>query len=263
MFGGKKRLALALSVLLAGSLMLAGCSPQQSQTSPAPGNGSVSGSITAAGSSALQPLVDQAAKQFMDKNPNAKISVQAGGSGTGLTQIAAGSIDIGDSDLFAAEKLDASKASALVDHKVCVVGFATVVNPSVKVDNVTKDQLKGIFTGKIANWKDVGGNDQKITVINRPSSSGTRATFKKYALDGQDEAQGLALTEDSSGAVAKAVGGTPGAISYLALSYTNTNTTALKLLKLDGVDPTNDNIASGKYPIWSCSICTPRVSPRA
>jgi phosphate transport system substrate-binding protein len=194
--------------------------------------------------------VEQAANQFMQKDSNAKISVQAGGSGTGLAQIAQGSIDIGNSDLFAGEKLTSAQAAGLVDHQVCVVGFATVVNPGVTVDNLTKQQLQQIFTGKITNWKDVGGSDQQITVINRPTSSGTRATFKKYALDGLEEAQGIALTQDSTGAVAKTVAGTPGSISYLALSYASSNNT-VKMLKLDGVDPTNDNITSGKYPIWS------------
>jgi len=256
LFSGKRGLGLALSVVLAGSLLLlAGCA-SNSQTSPTPSSSSggidftVSGSITAAGSSALQPLVEQAADQFMQNDSNAKISVQAGGSGTGLAQIAQGSIDIGDSDLFASEKLTSAQAAGLVDHKVCVVGFATVVNPGVTVDNLTKQQLQQIFTGKITNWKDVGGSDQQITVINRPTSSGTRATFKKYALDGMEEAQGLALTQDSSGAVAKAVSGTPGSISYLALSFASSNKT-VKMLKLDGVDPTNDNIISGQYPIWS------------
>jgi phosphate transport system substrate-binding protein len=193
--------------------------------------------------------VEQVADQFMQKDANAKISVQAGGSGTGLAQIAQGSIDIGNSDLFASEKLTSAQSAGLVDHKVCVVGFATVVNPGVTVDNLTKQQLQDIFTGKITNWKDVGGSAQPITVINRPTSSGTRATFKKYALDGMEEAQGM-LTQDSSGAVAKTVAGTPGSISYLALSYASSNKT-VKMLKLDGVDPTNDNITSGKYPIWS------------
>ncbi len=254
MFNGKRGLGLALSVVLAGSILLSGCA-SNGPTSPAPSSSSgvdftVSGSITAAGSSALQPLVEQAANQFMQKDANAKISVQAGGSGTGLAQIAQGSIDIGNSDLFASGKLTAAQAAGLVDHQVCVVGFATVVNPGVTVDNLTKQQLQQIFTGKITNWKDAGGSDQTITVINRPTSSGTRATFKKYALDGQEEAQGLALTQDSSGAVAKAVAGTPGSISYLALSYASSNNT-VKMLKLDGVDPTNDNITTGKYPIWS------------
>jgi phosphate transport system substrate-binding protein len=186
----------------------------------------------------------------MQQNTNAKINVQGGGSGQGLSLISQGSIDIGDSDLFASEKLSANQATGLVDHQVCVVGFDTVVNNDVTVSNITKQQLQDIFTGKITNWKDVGGGNEKITIINRPLSSGTRATFKKYALDGLEEAQGIALTQDSSGAVAKTVSTTPGAISYLAMSYMNNNTT-LKALSLDGVAPNAAGIESGQYPIWS------------
>jgi phosphate transport system substrate-binding protein len=258
-FKAKKSIVVVMAVLLIGLLVLAGCGKQatnqsqssssnQSQSQGSSQGSEVSGSITAAGSSALLPLVEQAASQYMSKNPNAKINVQAGGSGTGLKLVSEGSVDIGNSDIFAEEKLDADKAKELVDHKVCVVGFATVVNPNVTVDNLTKQQLVDIFTGKITNWKEVGGNDQKIVILNRPTSSGTRATFKKYALDGKEEAQGIALTEESSGAIKKAIADTPGSISYLALSYVDGS---VKALKLDGVEPTVENITSGKYPIWS------------
>ncbi|MDK2877836.1 MAG: phosphate transport system substrate-binding protein [Thermoanaerobacteraceae bacterium] len=249
MFIGRKKIAIVIAILLAGLLVIAGCGNKAANQAPADNSGSeISGSITAAGSSALLPLVEEAAAQFMSKNPNARINVQAGGSGTGLKLVSEGSVDIGNSDIFANEKLDADKAKELVDHKVCVVGFATVVNPNVKVDNVTKQQLIDIFTGKITNWKELGGDDQKIVIINRPTSSGTRATFKKYALNGQEEAQGIALTEENSGAIKKVVADTPGSISYLALSYVDSS---VKALKLEGEEPTKENITSGKYPIWS------------
>lgn len=263
MFKGRKKIAIAIAILLAGLLVIAGCGNKAANQAPADNSGAnqssnnqssgslgseISGSITAAGSSALLPLVEEAAAQFMSENPNARINVQAGGSGTGLKLVSEGSVDIGNSDIFANEKLDADKAKELIDHKVCVVGFATVVNPNVKVDNVTKQQLVDIFTGKITNWKELGGDDQKIVIINRPTSSGTRATFKKYALNGQEEAQGIALTEENSGSIRKAVADTPGAISYLALSYVDSS---VKALKLEGVEPTKENITSGKYPIWS------------
>lgn len=208
----------------------------------------VSGSITALGSSALQPLVEKAAQDFMSKYPKAKIQVQGGGSGTGLTQVLQGGADIGNSDIFAEEKLSADQAKELVDHKVAVVGFAVIVNNKVKVDNLSKTQLIDIFTGKITNWKDVGGTDMPIVIINRPSNSGTRATFKKYALDGAEEAAGKALTEDSSGTVLKTVADTEGSISYLAFSYVDDT---VKKLKLDNVEATVDNVKSNKYPIWS------------
>lgn len=245
-----KPLMIALVVILSLSVALVGCSGNTAQPAPTPApaaNGS-SGSATAVGSTALQPLAEKAAESFMAKNPNAKIQVQGGGSGTGLTQVAQGGADIGNSDVFAAEKLPADQAGTLVDHKVCVVGFATVVNPEIKVDNLTGQQLIDIFTGKIKNWKDVGGQDQAIVILNRPASSGTRATFKKYALNGADEATGQALTEESSGTIKKALTDTKGSISYLALSYVD-NT--VKALKYNGIEPTVANITSGQYPIWS------------
>ncbi|KNZ70642.1 phosphate binding protein [Thermincola ferriacetica] len=209
------------------------------------GENGIAGSITAVGSTALQPLVDQAAQQFMSENPDAQIVVNGGGSGTGLTQVSQGAANIGNSDVFAEEK-DGIDASQLVDHKVAVVGMAAVVNPKVKVNNLTKQQLIDIFTGKITNWKDVGGIDQKITLVNRPKGSGTRATFKKYALDGAEEASGI--EEDSSGTVRKIIAETPGAIGYLALSYVDKSVVAVSL---DGVAPTKENIVEGKYPVWS------------
>ncbi len=207
----------------------------------------ISGSIVSLGSSAMQPLVEEAAKQFMAENPKAQIQVQGGGSGTGLSQVGAGGCDIGNSDVFAAEKIkDEAVADSLVDHKVCVVGMAAVANKDVGVDNLSKQQLIDIFTGKITNWKDVGGKDVKITLVNRPSSSGTRATFKKYALGGAEEAEGI--TEESSGTVKKIIAETPGAIGYEAFSYFDDT---ILPLKYDGVEPTEENVTTGKFPVWA------------
>ena len=190
-FNWKKSVAIALStVCMVGAL--AGCGSSSSDN----GNDSakaekLNGSITAAGSSALKPLVDDAADLFNEKYPDVNITIDAGGSGEGLKQVSEGTVNIGNSDVEAAEKLDATKASALVDHKVCVVTMAPIVNKDVTasgVKNLTKAQLTDIFTGKITNWKEVGGADEAIVLITRPESSGTRATFKKYALDGASEA---------------------------------------------------------------------------
>ncbi|MGG6313705.1 phosphate ABC transporter substrate-binding protein [Paenibacillus macerans] len=208
----------------------------------------LSGSILAVGSSALQPLVDQVSKKFMDQNPNISIQVQGGGSGTGLTQVSGGQADIGNSDVFAEEKLEAGPAGELVDHQVAVVAMAAVVNPDVNVDNLTKDQLVQIFTGKVTNWKDLGGPDQAIQIVNRPSSSGTRATFEKYALGTKTEDLQGSIQEDSSGTVKKLVGETPGAIGYLALSYLDDS---VKVVKYDGVEATEENVANGSYPVWA------------
>ena len=211
----------------------------------------ISGSILASGSTALQPLVELVSESFMDQNAKVDIQVQGGGSGTGLTQVAEKQVDIGNSDVFAEEKLkgdDADKAAALVDHQVAVVGFAVVSHSDTGVDSLTKEQLIDIFTGKVTNWSEVGGADQKIQIINRPGSSGTRATFEKYALGTKTDDIPNSIQEDSSGTVKKMIKETPGSIGYLALSYLDDS---IKALKYDGVEASVDNIISGKYPVWA------------
>jgi phosphate transport system substrate-binding protein len=214
----------------------------------------VTGSITVAGSTAMQPLVDAAAKQYVKACPGATITVNGGGSGTGLSQVAGGSIQIGDSDVTAESKLATPDATKLVDHIVTKQGFIVVTNKDVTVTNLTTQQNVDIWTGKVKNWKDVGGPDEAIVIVLRPASSGTRATFKKIVLGGQAESTGAqTLTEDSNGAVSTAVQKTKGAISVIAFAYYNdpTNKPLLNGLQLDGVDATVANMAGGTYKIIS------------
>ena len=199
-------------------------------------------SITIAGSTALLPLVKDAAAAYQAAHPDVKISVSGGGSGTGINQVAAKAIDIGDSDILAPTHPE------LFDNRVAVVGFAVVTNPAVTVKNLSKKQLVDIFSGKATNWKDVGGSDQKIVVVNRPRNSGTRAVFAK-TLMGSVPISESGLTEDATGTVVSVVKQTPGAISYAALS--GTRGSGLTELSVDGVAPTDDNIITGKYPVWS------------
>ena len=241
-------------LILATGLLLAGCgnsglnaadSGQASNESSASGAASGNVEILAVGSTALQPLVQAAQESFTSENPNYMITVQGGGSGTGLSQVEAGAVTIGNSDVFAEEK-DGVDASKLVDHKVAVVGMAPVVNKEVGVKDISKQDLIDIFTGKTKNWSELGGKDQEIAVINRASGSGTRATFEKWGLDGAETIQ--TQEQDSSGTVRKIVAETPGAISYLALSYLDDS---LQALTIDGVEATPENIATNDWKIWS------------
>ncbi|PLS05342.1 phosphate ABC transporter substrate-binding protein [Neobacillus cucumis] len=206
----------------------------------------LSGSLSISGSSAMQPLVAAAAEEFMAQNPKVDIQVQAGGSGTGLSQVAEGSVQIGNSDVFAEEK-EGIPADQLVDHQVAVVGMTAAVNPKVGIKDIKKEDLIKVFTGKITNWKELGGKDQKIVLVNRPDSSGTRAVFNKFALDGATPAEGI--TEDSSNTVKKIINETDGAIGYLAFSYFTDDT--VTPLSIDGVEPTAENVQSGKFPVWA------------
>ena len=195
---------------------------KEAATTAAEKTADLTGSITAAGSSALKPLVDDAADMFIEKYPDVSITIDAGGSGEGLKQVSEGTVNIGNSDVEASAKLDEAQAKELVDHQVCVVTMAPIVNNDVKeggVEDLTKQQLIDIFTGKTTNWKEVGGPDESIVLVTRPTSSGTRATFQKYALDGNEEASNTSMETDDSGVLLQNVKDTKGAIGYVALSY--------------------------------------------
>lgn len=236
--------ALLISVFAAG-LALTGCGGNDA------GESGSSGKVTVSGSSALLPLAKDAAQKFKAKNDQVSITLNAGGSGAGLKQVSEGSVDIGNSDVFAKEKLPEAKAAELVDHKVAVTVMAPVVSKEIgtNVKSLTKAQLQDIFTGKVTNWKDVGGPDEAVVLITRPSTSGTRALFTKYALDGKEELSNKSMETDDSGTLVQTVSQTKGAIGYVALSYLMNNNTVTPLA-IDGVEPTLDNVYNGKYPVW-------------
>lgn len=201
--------------------------------------------VTIVGSTALQPMVEVAAEEYQTHHGGISITVQGGGSGTGLSQVQAGAVTIGNSDIYANEQ-PGIKADKLVDHKVAVVGIGPIVHKGVGVTNLTMAQLAGIFTGKYTNWKQLGGKDQEIIVINRAQGSGTRASFEKKVLGSKKAIN--AQEQESSGTVAKMVAVTPGAISYVAFSYFKKDVTALKI---DGIKPTDQNVMTDTWKIWS------------
>lgn len=254
----QKRIAFLLGIAMALSFIFAACSGGSTTGSGSTPTGSssslgtpgtfacVSGNITADGSTALQPLVAAVAKQYQNKCSSATIVVNLGGSKTGLSDVEAGNVQIGDSDIFAA-----STQSDLVDHQVAVVIFTIVINSKVTgVTNLTAAQLKGIYGGSITNWSQVGGPNLKIVVVSRPTSSGTRATFQTYILGGPETVTGPAsLVSDSTGTVATEVNETDGAVGYVSLGAAKQLN--LTTVSIDGNAPTPTLVESNTYKFWN------------
>ncbi len=231
--------------------VIAGCGADTKKAEGGVPASKVTGTVTASGSSALLPLAKLAGDQFKAKNPDVSMTINGGGSGTGLKQVFDGTVTIGNSDVAAEEKLSPEQAKQLVDHKVAVVTMATVANKKIAdtVKTLSKDQLKGIFTGQITNWSAVGGPDLPITLISRPATSGTRAVFEKFALDGAKEATNKSLETDDSGALIQTIADNEGAIGYVALSYLG-KSDKVAPIAIGGVAPTLENTYNGTYPVW-------------
>jgi len=226
--------------LLLGASLIAGCGGNKE----AGKTGEVQGTVTASGSTALLPLLKPAQEEFQKKNAKATVTIAGGGSFTGLNQVSAGSVNIGNSDVALTDEY---KDKGLVDHQVAVAPFVFIANQDVSVDSLTQQQYVDILTGKITNWKEVGGKDQKITLIHRAKSSGSRATIANVVLKGVAFTDN-AIIQDSNGAVRTAISSTPGSIGYVDAAYADTT---VKSIAFNGEKYSADAVINGKYPVYA------------
>ncbi len=215
---------------------------------PSGANTQLSGTIQIDGSTALQPLVTEAAAAFEKQNPRVHIAVSGGGSFTGLNDVSSRKVHIGDSDVYAS--FAAYPNPDMTDHIVCVTPFSLVTHPSVMLPSLTRAQIIDIFSfNRLTNWKEVGGPDLSIVPIVRPSTSGTRDTFRKYVLGGRDEGTGnQVLQKDSNATVHDKVAQTTGAIGYLVQAVIDDK---VHPIAIDGKYATKENIIAGTYTYWS------------
>ena len=200
------------------------------------------------GSTTVLPIAQAAAEVFMQNNPEANISVRGGGSGNGIAALIDGICDIADASRPMKVKeilLCQKKGISPVPHIVAMDGIAVIVHPSNPVQGLSMEQVKDIYTGKITNWKELGGKDQKIVVVSRDSSSGTFETFEKIVLKGKKIIP-EALAQASNKTVATIVATTKGAIGYVGLGYLSST---VKALPVNGITPEQATVVSGKYPI--------------
>lgn len=206
------------------------------------------------GSDTVLPLTQKEAEVYMKKNPGTSIMVTGGGSGVGISALLNGTTDIAQSSrsLKLDEKMKLNDAGkAFKETTIAYDALAVIVNPANKITKLTREQLEGIFTGKITNWKDVGGDNEKIVVYSRETSSGTYEFFKEHVLNKKNYASS-ALLMPATGAIVQSVSQTKGAIGYVGLAYVEKNVKTIDVSYDKGktfVTPNVANAKSKKYPI--------------
>jgi phosphate transport system substrate-binding protein len=246
-----KWLLLVISGLIF-SMILVGCGTTSSSSVPATSNtdtstgSQLSGAITESGSTTVQPLAEKLANAFTTANPDVKITVQGGGTAVGIKAANDGTVDIGG----ASRELTKDDPN-LVKHLLARDGIAIIVNQANPVTNLTKAQVRDIFSGKINNWSQAGGPDQAIHVAAREEGSGTRTAFQELIM-GKDTAGNPvnivknAILQSSSGAIMQVVKADAWSISFDSFGYLNST---VKALSIDGVAATEANAKSGAYPV--------------
>lgn len=199
------------------------------------------------GSTTILPIAEQAAEDFQAAHPDISVLVSGLGSSAGIEAVSTGTSDIGTSSR---DLKDEEKDLGLNDIAIAYDGIAVIVNPSNPVDGLTIDQLRAIYAGEITNWKDVGGEDREIDLVNRDEASGTREAFKKIVM-GDTPFDRSAVVLPGTGQVRDVVSRSDGAIGYISVGFVKPrfSSTAVKALPIDGVVPSEKTVADKTYPI--------------
>ncbi len=224
-----KRTFLLVVLLGVVCLFTLGCSRSSNQT------------ITLAGSTAFQPFAEKLAEHYMQVHKDVRINVQGGGSAVGIQSAISGSAAIGMADLLELPQ----EAKELHPTTVARDGIAIIVSPQNNIQNLSAEAAHDIFTGKITNWKDLGGMDAVIRVVSREEGSGTRRSFDKMVLK-EDKLTASSLFQNSNGTVREAVASDPNAIGYLSIGLVDNR---VKAVAFNGVAPTNQNVKANTYPL--------------
>lgn len=239
-FDFKRRVLL---FVVATALIFVGCAKGSDQGSDNQGQPVLSGNLQLAGSTSVQPLAEELANAFMQKNPKVVINVQGGGSSAGIKAAAEGVADIG---MASRDLKESEEDLGLVSAVIAKDGICVVLNPLNQVTNLTMEQIKKIFTGEITNWQEVGGTNASVVVINREEGSGTRGAFEEIVLGKEGNFTENAVIQNSTGAVRTAVTGDPNAIGYISMGFIDQNVIAVKV---DGIDALPENVLTGTYKI--------------
>jgi phosphate transport system substrate-binding protein len=222
-------------LLVAGIVLLSGCVSKDN-----------SADVVIAGSTTVQPIITKASEVYGEKHPGVRLGVQGGGSGTGIRMVGEGSVAVGASsrELSSEEKINHPD---LVTTTVAVDCIAIVVHPSNPLGklSLTVEQVRDIFSGRITNYKEVGGPDRRIVLVEREDGSGTRSMFEGLVM-GKTDVSDAALQKPASGAIRFTVSGNENAIGYVGIGYLDGS---IAPVAVNGISPTEENVRSKRYPL--------------
>ncbi|MDY4079196.1 MAG: phosphate ABC transporter substrate-binding protein [Clostridium sp.] len=247
----KRTLKLIMSGLMIAMMggALAGCGDSGSDastgsagsTSSTKGNQEVT--IAVSGSTSVGPLMEKVAKAYEAKNSNVSIEINQVGSSAGIKDTINGVAELG---MSSRDLKDEEKASGAEGTAIAYDGIAVIVNPANKITNLTLEQLKDVYTGKITNWKDLGGEDGQIVVVSREDGSGTRDAFQEIVGYKSEELVADATIADGSGNIKTTVSGNKNAIGFVSFSYVDNTVNAIEV---NGVKPEEELAKSGEYKL--------------
>lgn len=240
----KKNITLVVSLLIIAALVSA-CGGTSTPGAPVTDPTTDNSTISVSGSTTVQPLAEKLAEAFMTENTGIRIDVQGGGSSVGVKAAGQGTSDIG----MASREIKESELAEFPKLNVIVIardGIAIVANADVTVSDLTVEQVRDIFSGKITNWKDLGGEDENIIVVSREEGSGTRGAFEELVMGKDALITASAILQPSNGSIRTTVSTTPYSIGYMSFGYLDDT---IKAISIGGIAPTEPNAADGSYPI--------------
>ena len=240
----KKNITLVVSLLIIAALVST-CGSTSTPGAPVTDPTADNSTISVSGSTTVQPLAEKLAEAFMTENTGIRIDVQGGGSSVGVKVAGQGTSDIG----MASREIKESELAEFPKLNVIVIardGIAIVANADVTVSDLTVEQVRDIFSGKITNWKDLGGEDQNIIVVSREEGSGTRGAFEEMVMGKDALITASAILQPSNGSIRTTVSTTPYSIGYMSFGYLDDT---IKAISIGGIAPTEPNAADGSYPI--------------
>ncbi len=234
----RKRLIAAVSVVIVASSLIIGCGSSDTTISKKVNDTT----IAISGSTSVGPLVELEEEEFEANNQDVTIEINQTGSSSGIKDTISGTTEIG----MSSRELTDEESKNLKEVTIAVDGIGVVVNKNNPVKNLTLEQIKDIFTGKITNWSEVGGEDKEIVVVSREEGSGTRTAFQEILNYSTEDTVKNAIVNNSTGATKVMVEENDNAIGYMSIGYIDDS---IASVNVDGVEATADNVKSGEYKI--------------